>query len=97
MMFSFSQSTKVFLYGKPCDMRKGFNGLYGLVQNQMQMNPLFGYLFVFISSDRNKIKILHWEQDGLVLYYKRLEKAHSNDLRLKLMLLIVNLAKGNYS
>ena len=74
MMYSFSQSTKVFLYGKPCDMRKGFNGLYGLVQNQMQMNPLFGYLFVFISSDRNKMKILHWEQDGLILYYKRLEK-----------------------
>ncbi len=74
MMFGFDQSLKVFLYGKPCDMRKGFNGLYGLVQDGMQMNPLCGYLFVFISSDRNKLKILHWEHDGLTLYYKRLEK-----------------------
>lgn len=73
-MFGFEKSLKVFLYGKPCDMRKGFNGLFGLVQNDMDMSPLCGYLFVFISGDRNKIKILHWEHDGLSLYYKRLEK-----------------------
>lgn len=73
-MFGIDRTLKIFLYGKPCDMRKGFDGLYGLVQNAMQMNPLCGYLFVFISGDRNKLKILHWEQDGLTLYYKRLEK-----------------------
>lgn len=74
MMFGLDTSTKVFLYGKPCDMRKGFNGLFGLVQNEMELNPLSGYLFVFISKDRNKVKILFWDKDGLVLYYKRLEK-----------------------
>lgn len=73
-MFGIDRSLKVFLYGKSCDMRKGFDGLYGLIQNGMQMNPLCGYLFVFISGDRTKLKILHWEQDGLTLYYKRLEK-----------------------
>ena len=73
-MFGIDHSLKVFLYGQPCDMRKGFNGLSGLVQNGMQMNPLCGYLFVFISGDRSKLKILHWDQDGLVLYSKRLEK-----------------------
>ena len=73
-MINFSASLKIFLYAKPCDMRKGFNGLYGLVQNAMEMDPLCGYLFVFMSKDRNKVKILHWDFDGLVLYYKRLEK-----------------------
>src|SRR5690554_794027 len=74
MMFGLDTSTKVFLYAKPCDMRKGFNGLFGLVQNEMKLNPLSGYLFVFISKDRNKVKIHFWDKDGLVLYYKRLEK-----------------------
>lgn len=74
MMLGFDRSVKIFLYGKSCDMRKGFDGLYGLVQDAMQMNPLCGYLFVFMSSDRNKLKILHWEKDGLALYCKRLEK-----------------------
>src|SRR5690554_3431436 len=74
MSFGLDASTKVFLYSKPCDMRKGFDGLFGLVQNEMELNPLSGYLFVFISKDRNKVKILFWDKDGLVLFCKRLEK-----------------------
>lgn len=65
---------KVFLYSQPCDMRKGFDGLHGLVLNAMQMNVRCGDLFVFVSKGRNKAKILFWDTDGLVLYYKRLEK-----------------------
>ena len=73
-MLGLPDSTKVFLYGKSCDMRKGFDGLYGLVQNDMELSPLCGYLFVFINRHRTRVKILFWERDGLVLYYKRLEK-----------------------
>jgi transposase len=73
-VFGIDRSVKIFLYGKPCDMRKGFNGLYGLVQNEMQMSPLCRYLFIFISSDRIRLKILFWDIDGLVLYCKRLER-----------------------
>ena len=73
-MFGIPLGTKVFLYAKPCDMRKGFNGLYGLVQNEMQLDPMTGYLFVFINSPRTHIKILFWDQDGLAIIYKRLEK-----------------------
>jgi transposase len=73
-MFGLNQSQKVFIYSKPCDMRKGFNGLFGLVQNEMELNPLCGYLFVFLSKSRTKIKILFWDSDGLVIYAKRLEK-----------------------
>jgi transposase len=73
-MFGINQTQKIFIYGKPCDMRKGFNGLFGLVQNEMELNPLCGYLFVFLSKHRTKIKILFWDNDGLVVYAKRLEK-----------------------
>ena len=73
-MLPFGSSVKIFLYGKPCDMRKGFNGLWGLVLNAMELDPRCGYLFVFINGNRTHLKILHWEQDGIAIYYKRLEK-----------------------
>lgn len=73
-MFGFDTTRKVFLYSKPCDMRKGFNGLHGLVMGAMEMDVRCGDLFVFVSRDRNKAKILFWDTDELVLYYKRLEK-----------------------
>jgi len=73
-MFGIPRGLKVFLYGKPCDMRKGFNGLYGLVQNEMHLDPMKGYLFVFINKPRTHIKVLFWDQDGLAIFYKRLEK-----------------------
>ena len=46
----------------------------GLVINEFKMSPLSGDVFVFISKPRNKIKILHWQGDGFVIYSKRLEK-----------------------
>jgi transposase len=73
-LFGFDQAPKVFLYAKPTDMRKGFDGLYGLVLNQMEIDPLLGYLFVFMNAQRTRIKILHWNNDGLALFHKRLEK-----------------------
>jgi transposase len=47
-------------------MRKGFDGLFGLVQNELGRNPLDGDVFVFMNKPRNTIKLLHWERDGLV-------------------------------
>ena len=55
-------------------MRKGFDGLYGLVQNVMQMDPRLGYLFVFINKQGTRMKILHWQKDGLAIFHKRLER-----------------------
>ena len=54
-------------------MRKGFDTLSGLVQGQMGRNPVSGEVFIFINRQRNRIKLLHWEHGGFVLYYKRLE------------------------
>lgn len=55
-------------------MRKGFDGLSGLVRNELHENPLSGDVFIFINKRRNQIKLLLWEGDGFSLYYKRLER-----------------------
>jgi len=55
-------------------MRKGHDGLAALVQNTMKADLFSGHLFVFLSKQRNRVKILTWDRGGLVLWYKRLEK-----------------------
>jgi len=55
-------------------MRKGFDGLSGLVLTEMQSNPLDGSVYLFLNRRRDRLKILVWSQGGFVLYYKRLEK-----------------------
>ncbi len=54
-------------------MRKSFDGLCGLIETHFGQNPLNGHLFVFFSKNRDRMKILFWQIDGFVLYYKRLE------------------------
>ncbi len=73
-LFGLEEATKVFLYGKAADMRKGFDGLYGLVLEHMELDPRQGYLFVFMNNQRTRIKVLHWNADGLALFHKRLER-----------------------
>lgn len=55
-------------------MRKSFNGLNGLVINELKRSPISGEVFVFLNKRRTHLKLLHWETSGFVLYYKRLEK-----------------------
>jgi transposase len=55
-------------------MRKSFDGLCGLVSSGMRLSPTSGEVFVFLNRSRTHIKLLHWENGGFVLYYKRLEQ-----------------------
>ena len=73
-MFTLTSSHRFEYYGKPCDMRKGFDALGGLVRNELGREPTSGDVFVFINKPRNTIKLLHWERDGFVIYHKRLER-----------------------
>ena len=73
-MFSLNDSQKFYLYIKPADMRKSFNGLSGLVRMAMRKNPLSGDIFIFINKRRDMMKLLHWQPGGFMLYFKRLEK-----------------------
>jgi len=63
-----------FFYQGKTDMRMSFDALSGLVQREMKRNPMSGEVFVFVSRRRDRVKMLHWEAGGFVLYYKRLEK-----------------------
>jgi transposase len=55
-------------------MRKSFDGLSGLVIRELEREPTSGEVFIFINKRRSHLKLLHWENGGFVLYYKRLEK-----------------------
>jgi transposase len=55
-------------------MRKSFDSLCGIVQQELNANPTDGSVYLFVNKLRNRIKILHWRTGGFVLYYKRLEK-----------------------
>jgi transposase len=54
-------------------MRKSFDSLRGLVINNLDQNPDNGTVYIFINKVRNKVKLLHWQSGGFMLYYKRLE------------------------
>jgi len=64
----------VYAYGAPADLRRGFDGLYALVVGELKRNPLGGDLFVFVSRDRHRAKVLFWDGTGLCVYAKRLER-----------------------
>lgn len=72
-MFALTDTNVYFLYRNPADMRKSFDSLCGIVQDELQRNPSSGDVFIFINKPRNRIKLLHWERGGYLLYYKRLE------------------------
>ena len=73
-MFALSSENTFHLYSQPTDMRKSFDSLSGLVRNNLDSNPTNGEVFIFINKSRDKIKLLHWQGSGYLLYYKRLEK-----------------------
>jgi len=69
-----TRSVRVFAYTLPTDMRKGFDGLYGMVSSHLDRDPLSGELFLFVARNRKRAKVLMWDGTGLCLYAKRLEK-----------------------
>ena len=73
-MLSLTSSHRYYLYPKPCDMRKSFDSLSGIVRTELGKDPANGAVFLFLNKPRNRLKLLHWESGGFVLYYKRLEK-----------------------
>lgn len=79
-MFSLDASHRYWFYNRPVNMRLGFNGLSGIVTNRMGMNLRDGDVFVFVNAARNRMKILHREEGGLVLYSLRIEMGKQSAL-----------------
>lgn len=73
-MFFPEGQIRVHLYGRPCDMRKSFDGLYALTRNELQQDPLSGRLFVFVNRRGSQIKVLYFDRSGLCVWSKRLER-----------------------
>jgi len=65
---------KVYLCCGRTDMRKSINGLTALVKNSFGLDPFDKAIYVFCNRNRNRLKILEWDEDGFWLYFKRLEK-----------------------
>lgn len=65
---------QVYLHIEPVDMRKSIDGLSVLVEQAMALSPTDNALFVFCNRSRDKIKLLCWERNGFIVWYKRLEK-----------------------
>jgi transposase len=66
-------TVRIFLCTRPTDMRKSFDGLSGMVQECFRQELLTGHLFLFLNRRRDRLKLLHFDRDGLVIWYKRLE------------------------
>lgn len=72
-MLSFPSSVRIFVSRQATDMRKGFDALAQLVRSHLGSDPLCGHLFLFRSRRGDRLKVLYWDRDGLVVWYKRLE------------------------
>jgi transposase len=73
-MLSFTGSLRVFVALEPCDMRKGFDGLSGMVASKLNEDLQSGALFMFSNRSHTRLKIIYWDGSGVWLMAKRLEK-----------------------
>jgi transposase len=73
-MLAYPSDAKIFLHSLPVDLRKGFEGLSFLVETDLKERVTSGAFFVFLNRGRTMMKILYWDQDGLAIWQKRLEK-----------------------
>src|SRR5512142_1096455 len=65
---------RIYLAREPVDLRKSIDGLSLLVSQVLGEDPFSAHLFVFVNRRRDKLKALHYDVNGFVLYYKRLER-----------------------
>ena len=73
-MFGLGPATKIYIAVEAIDMRKGFEGLHGLVRDHLGQDPLSGHLFLFTNRARTRLKVLVWDGSGLWVCANRLEK-----------------------
>lgn len=73
-MFGMGPATRIYVGLAAVDMRKGFEGLYGLVRDYLGEDPQSGHIFLFRNRGRTRIKALVWDGSGLWVCAKRLER-----------------------
>ena len=80
-MLNLTNETRIFAYTGVADMRKGFNGLSGIVREEFQSDPTDGSLFLFINRRRDRMKLLYFDGGGFWLYYRLLESGTFENLK----------------
>ena len=73
-MLTVKENAAIYVYTNPVDMRKSINGLIVIIVDCMKGDPQSGDIFVFCNKARNKVKLIFWDRNGFVLYYKRMER-----------------------
>ena len=72
-MFGFGPATRIYVALGATDMRKGFNGLYGLVRDRLECDPASGHVFLFTNARRNRLKLVLYDGSGLWVCAKKLD------------------------
>ncbi len=65
MLFGLGLSTRIYIAVEAVDMRKGFDGLYGLVRDHLGQDPISGHLFLFSNRSHSRLKALVWDGSGM--------------------------------
>lgn len=73
-MLTLQPNIRIYIHTGPTDMRKSMNGLECLVSSHLGEDPMSGHLFLFRNRRGNRLKILYWDRNGYVVWYKRLER-----------------------
>jgi len=73
-VFGLGPATRVYLAVGATDLRKGFEGLFGLVKDRLELEPLSGHVVCFCNRSRSRIKLIFWDGSGLWCCGKRLAK-----------------------
>jgi transposase len=72
-MLSLPVSVRIFVCTEATDMRRSFDRLAQMVEEHLGQDPESGHLYLFFNRRRDCVKMLLWEGDGFVIWYKRLE------------------------
>lgn len=72
-MLTITGSCRIFLHIEAVDFRKGFEGLSQSVEMKFEEKLTSGAYFVFLNKKQDRMKVLYYDQDGLAIWYKRLE------------------------
>ena len=73
-MLTIPPTVRVYFAREPCDMRKSFRGLSGLVREKLRADPLSGHVFCFVNRRRTMLKLLVHVRTGYAIYYRRLSR-----------------------
>jgi transposase len=70
-MLAIYPAVPIYLHAEPIDMRKSFDGFFGIVKADLQRDLRDGGLFMFLNSRCNRIKLMYWDTDGIAIWMKR--------------------------